>query len=144
SMGDAAGKDGSAALLAELLQKGAGKRDAAAFAEAIESVGGELAASAQTESLAVGASFLARDIDLMVELVADALLRPRLDPQEFANAQTLAVQSIAAAKDADPRDLIDIYGDAWLFRGHPYGRPTEASEKSLESISLDDLKSYYA
>ena len=144
SMGDAAGKDGSAALLAELLQKGAGKRDAAAFAEAIESVGGELAASAQTESLAVGASFLARDVDLMVELVADALLRPRLDAQEFAKARTLAIQSIAAAKDADPRDLIDSYGDAWLFRGHPYGRPTEGSEKSLESISLDDLKNYYA
>ena len=64
--------------------------------------------------------------------------------QEFAKARTLAVQSIAAAKDADPRQLIGIYGDAWLFRGHPYGRPTEGSEKSLESISLDDLKSYYA
>ena len=144
SLGDPAGKEGSAALLAELLQKGAGKRDAVAFAEAIESVGGELAASAETESLAVGASFLARDVDLMVELVADALLRPRLDAQEFAKARTLAVQSIAAAKDADPRELIGIYGDAWLFRGHPYGRPTEGSEKSLESISLDDLKSYYA
>ena len=64
--------------------------------------------------------------------------------QEFTKARTLAVQSIAAAKDADPRELIGIYGDAWLFRGHPYGRPTEGSEKSLESISLDDLKSYYA
>jgi predicted Zn-dependent peptidase len=144
SMGDPAGKEGSAALLAELLQKGAGKRDAAAFAEAIESVGGELAASAQTESLSVGAGFLARDVDLMVELVADALLRPRLDDREFVKARTLAIQSIAAAKDGDPRDLIDIYGDAWLFRGHPYGRPTEGSEKSLESITLDDLKTYYA
>jgi len=144
SLGDPAGKEGSAALLAELLEKGAGKRDAVAFAEAIESVGGELAASAETESLAVGASFLARDVDLMVELVADALLRPRLDGQEFTKARTLAAQSIAAAKDADPRELIGIYGDAWLFRGHLYGRPTEGSEKSLESISLDDLKSYYA
>ena len=144
SLGDPAGKEGSAALLAELLQKGAGARNAVAFAEAIESVGGELAASAQSESLALGASFLARDVDLMVELVADALLRPQLDSQEFAKARTLAIQSIAAAKDADPRELIDIYGDAWLFRGHPYGRPTEGSERSLESISLDDVKGYYA
>jgi predicted Zn-dependent peptidase len=144
SLGDPAGKEGSAALLADLLQKGAGRRNAVEFAEAIENVGGELASSAQTESLGVGASFLARDVDLMVELVADALMRPRLDPQEFAKARTLAIQSIAAAKDGDPRDLIDIYGDAWLFRGHPYGRPTEGSEQSLRSISLDDLKAYYA
>ena len=143
SIGDPAGKEGSATLLADLLQKGAGKRNAVAFAEAIENVGGELAASAQTESIAVGASFLARDVDLMVELVADALMRPQFDSQEFAKARTLAIQSIAAAKDADPRDLMDIYGDAWLFRGHPYGRPTEGSEKSLQAISLEDLKTYY-
>ena len=143
SIGDPAGKEGSATLLADLLQKGAGARNAVAFAEAIENVGGELAASAQTESIAVGASFLARDVDLMVELVADALMRPQFDSQEFAKARTLAIQSIAAAKDADPRDLMDIYGDAWLFRGHPYGRPTEGSEKSLQAISLEDLKTYY-
>ena len=144
SLGDPPGKEGTAALLAELLQKGAGKRDAASFAEAIESVGGELAASAQTESLSVGASFLARDADLMVELVSDALLRPRFDTGEFAKARTLAIQSIAAAKDSDPRQLIDTYGDAWLFRGHPYGRPTEGSEQSLEAVGLEDLKAYYS
>jgi zinc protease len=143
SLGDPAGKEGSAALLAELLQKGAGKRDAAAFAEAIEGAGGELETSAQTENLALGASFLARDVDLMIELVADALLRPRLDPQEFSRVRTLAIQSVTAAKDGDPRQLIETYGDAWLFRGHPYGRPSEGSEKSLESISLDDLEAYY-
>ena len=144
SLGDPPGKEGSAALLAELIQKGAGRRDAAAYAEAIESVGGELVATSGTESLGIGASFLARDVDLMVELVADALLRPKLDPQEFAKVRTLAIQSIAAAKDADPRELIDTYGDAWLFRGHPYGRPVEGSESSLESVSLEDVKGYYA
>ena len=98
----------------------------------------------RTESLAVGASFLARDVDLMVELVADALLRPRLDPGEFAKARTLAIQSIAAAKDGDPRDLIEIYGNAWLFRGHPYGRPTEGSEQSLDvDLASRICSSYY-
>jgi predicted Zn-dependent peptidase len=144
ALGDPAGKEGSAALLAELIQKGAGSRDAAAFAEAIESVGGELAGSSSTESISIGASFLVRDVGLMVELVADALIRPRFDPAEFAKARTLAIQSIAAAKDADPRDLIGTYGDAWLFRGHPYGRPVGGSERSLEGVSLDDVKRYYA
>jgi predicted Zn-dependent peptidase len=143
ALGDPEGKEGSAALLAELLQKGAGKRDAAAFAEAIESAGGELETSAQNETLDLGASFLARDVDLMVELVADALLRPRLDRQEFERVRTLAIQSLTAAKDGDPRHLIDTYGHAWLFRGHPYGRPPEGSEKSLRAISLDDLANYY-
>jgi predicted Zn-dependent peptidase len=144
ALGDQAGKEGTASLFTDLMQKGAGTRDAAQFAEAIENVGGALAAGAGTESLTVNASFLARDVDLMLELVADALQRPRLDAAEFDKTRTLAVQSIVAAKDSDPRALVGSYGDAWLFRGHPYGRPVGGSESSLAAVSLDDVKRYYA
>jgi predicted Zn-dependent peptidase len=144
ALGDQAGKEGTASLFTDLIQKGAGTRDAAQFAEAIENVGGAVAAGAGTESLTVNASFLARDVDLMLELVADALQRPRLDGIEFDKTRTLAVQSIVAAKDSDPRALVGSYGDAWLFRGHPYGRPVGGSESSLAAVSLDDVKRYYA
>ncbi len=144
SIGDPAGKEGTAALFAELIQKGAGTRNAAQFAEAIESVGGGIGAEASTESISVSASFMARDADLMIALVADALQRPRLAPDEFAKVRTLAIQDIAAAKDSDPRALIGEYGDAWLFHGHPYGRATDGSESTLAGITLDDVKRYYA
>jgi len=140
---DAPGREGTAALLADLMQKGAGGRDAAQFAEAIEGAGGQLALSAGTESLVLGADFLARDLPLMIELASDALLRPRLDPAEFAKVRELAVQSITAAKDGDPRALLGTYGDAWLFRGHAYGRPVGGNEESLAAVTLDDLKRLY-
>jgi len=144
ALGDPAGKDGTAALFAELTQKGAGTRSAAQFADAVETAGGQLGASAGDESVGLKASFMARDADLMIGLVADALLRPRFAPEEFAKVRTLAAQSIAAAKDSDPRALIGEYGDAWLFHGHPYGRPVEGSERTLAAITLDDVKRYYA
>jgi predicted Zn-dependent peptidase len=141
---DPAGKDGTASLLADLLQKGAGSRDAAQFAEAIESAGGELSAEAGTEDLSIMANFLSRDAGLMLELVADALQRPRLDSTEFGKARQLAVQSIVASKDSDPRALLELYGDAWLFGAHPYGRAVGGSEASLAAIGLEDVKRYYA
>ena len=144
ALADAPGKEGTASLLAELLRKGAGKRDAAQFAEAIESAGGEFATGAGTESLSVSGSFLSKDTDLMLGLVGDALLRPRLEPAEFDKVRTLAIQSIAAAKDADPRALIGTYGDAWLFRGHAYGRPVGGDERSLGAVTLEDVKRYFA
>jgi predicted Zn-dependent peptidase len=144
ALGDPPGKDGTASLFTDLIQKGAGTRDAAQFAEAIESVGGVLAAVAGTESLGLSASFMSRDLDLMLELASDALERPRLAADEFEKARTLAIQSIAAAKDSDPRALIGSYGDAWLFRGHPYGRAVGGSEGSLAQASLDDVRRYYA
>jgi predicted Zn-dependent peptidase len=144
ALGDPAGRDGTASLFADLIQKGAGNRNATQFAEAIENVGGSLSAGAGSESLGVSASFMARDVDLMLELVADVLQRPRLDAVEFDKARTLAVQSIVAAKDSDPRALMSSYGDAWLFRGHPYGRAVGGSETSLAAVQLGDVKQYYA
>jgi predicted Zn-dependent peptidase len=143
ALADAPGREGTASLLASLMQKGAGTRDAVQFAEAIEGVGGELAIAAGTENLALGASFLARDVGLMIELASDALLRPTLAPAEFEKERALAIQSIAAAKDSDPRALLALYGDAWLFRGHPYGRPVDGDEQSLAAVTLDDLKRQY-
>ncbi|HVN43542.1 MAG TPA: pitrilysin family protein [Steroidobacteraceae bacterium] len=144
ALGDPAGKDGTAALFAELAQKGAGDRSAEQFAEAVETAGGELGASAGTESIGISARFMARDAALMIGLVADALERPHLEAKEFAKIRTLAVESLAAAKDSDPRGLIGTYGEAWLFHGHPYGRPVEGSERTLAAVTLDDVKRYYA
>ena len=143
ALADAPGREGTAALLASLMQKGAGPRDAAQFAEAIEGAGGELEIGAGAENLVVRASFLARDTGLMIELASDALLRPRLAPTEFEKERALAIQSIAAAKDSDPRALVGDYGDAWLFRGQPYGRAVSGSEESLAAVTIDDVKRYY-
>jgi predicted Zn-dependent peptidase len=144
ALGDPAGKDGTASLFADLVQKGAGNRSAVQFAEAIENVGGSLSAGAGAESLGINASFMARDADLMLELMADLLQRPRLDATEFDKVRTLAIQSIAAAKDSDPRALMSSYGNAWLFPGHPYGRPVGGSEATLAAVRLEDLQRFYA
>lgn len=144
ALGDPAGKEGTAALLADLLQKGAGGRDAEQFAQAIENVGGDLAAQAGLEGLSVRANFLARDVDLMLELVRDMLLRPQLSATEFAKSRTRAMQSIVASKDSDPSNFIGTYGDAWLFGAHAHGRPVGGSESTLANITLDDVKRFYA
>ena len=143
SLTDPAGQEGTASLLSMLLKKGAGKRDALAFAEAVDGAGGTFNTDSNYSSLAVNAEFLARDADLMLELVADALQRPRLDPAEFEKVRTLAMQSLAAGKDGDPRNLINTYGYAWLFKGHPYGRPVNGDETSLRNITLQSLQTFY-
>ncbi|MFX5510316.1 insulinase family protein, partial [Acinetobacter baumannii] len=68
------GRPGVASLVAGLLEKGAGKRDAFAFVDAVEGVGGTFNAAAGPESIGIRGQFLARDQQLMLELLADALL----------------------------------------------------------------------
>ncbi len=122
AVSDPAGESGLASLLAGLLQKGAGSRDAVQFAETVASVGGQIETSASTESIAVSGSFLARDQQLMVELLADMLQRPRLDLAQFDTLRARQIEFIRAAKESDLAALTPIYGEASLFAGHPYGR----------------------
>lgn len=144
SLGDEAVKPGVASLLAGLLEKGAGKRDAFAFADAVEGAGGSFNAAANAESISVKGQFLARDQQLMLELLADALLRPRLENEELEILRARQIEMIKAAKDADPSELIGLYGRSFLFRGHPYGRPVIGSESSLAAITQQDVLDYYS
>jgi zinc protease len=141
---DPAGKDGTAALLTELMEKGAGKRNASQFAEAIASVGGALGFGIGTETIGLNANFLAKDVDLMLELASDALIRPTLAKDEFEKVRTRAIQSLAAAKDSDLRGLTEVYGYAWMMQGHPYGRPGDGDETTLAAISHADVQKHYA
>ncbi|MHB1827363.1 MAG: M16 family metallopeptidase [Steroidobacteraceae bacterium] len=141
--GDPPTLPGVASLVAALLEKGAGRRDAYAFAEAVEGAGGSFTAGAAAEAITVRSQFMARDQGLMLELLADALRAPRLAPEEFAHLRDRQIEFIKAVKDSEPAELLDAYGRALLFSGHPYGRAVHGSESSLAAITLADAQEYY-
>jgi zinc protease len=142
-LSDPASRPGVASMVAGLLEKGAGERGAYAFADVVEGVGGSFGAGAGPEAISVRGQFLARDQQLMLELLADALLRPLLEAEELEELAARHIELIKAAKDSDPSELIGTYGRALLFGEHPYGRPVFGSEASLAAIDRDDVLRYY-
>ena len=141
AVADPAGKAGSSEIVAELIQKGAGSRDALAFSQAIDSVGGTLGATSSREALSIFGEFMARDRSLMLELLSDMLTQPSLDEGEFAKIRDRSVQQIAAAKDSNPNALISAYFDALLFGDHPYGR--NGDETSLGKLTHGDVRAWF-
>src|SRR5690606_41050271 len=115
ALADPRGKEGVASLVAELLRKGAGRRNAQQFAEAVENVGGDVSTAAGQEQLLVSAEFLSRDAALAVELLGDMLTDPALSPGEFEKLRERSAQQLAAMKDMNLRALTGVYGHAWLF-----------------------------
>ena len=143
SLADPADKPGVGSLVAGLLDRGAGKRSAFEFADAVEGVGGSFNASASAESISVSGQFLARDRALMIELLADALMRPHFEANEFAAYRAREIEFIKSAKDSDPSQIVGVYGRAALFGTHPYGRPQGGSERSLAAIAQSDVVGYH-
>ena len=140
---DPAGRSGLANLLAALLEKGAGDRDAAQFAETIGASGGMLTSRADLETISVRGNFLAGDADLMVGLLADMLLRPGLDEAEIEKLRERSINFIRPAKDTNLNALLPIYGQAFLFGAHPYGNPVSGSETTLAAINHEDVLDFY-
>ncbi len=143
SVADPPAPPGAASLVAALLEKGAAERDAYAFAEAVEGAGGSFGAVAGPEAIALRSQFLSRDQDLMLELLADTLRAPRLEEREFEHLRERQIEFIKAVKDSEPADLIDAYGRAMLFAGHPYARPVHGSESSLAQVTHAHVRHYY-
>jgi predicted Zn-dependent peptidase len=143
ALADPHGKEGAANLLALLLEKGAADRDAFAFADAIAAVGGNWSTQGGLEAIAISGDFLSRDQALMIELLADLLQRPRLEPVEFEKLREREIELIRAAKDADLSGLLPIYGSAAIFGDHPYARAVGGSEQSLEGLTHGDVLDYY-
>jgi len=140
---DPAGKAGLNAMTAGLLEKGAGKRDAFQFADAVADVGGSFGITPDIESINISGQFLARDRALMIELLSDALLRPKFDAQQFADVRDRNIEFIKAAKDSNPGDLSNLYGNAFLFGAHPYANPVGGSEAGLAALTREDVLAHY-
>lgn len=141
---DPEGLGGMADLVAGMLMKGAGERDAATFAEAVGAVGGDISAVAQTESIRISAEFMARDVDLMVELLADMLRAPLLIDDEIVKLRDRSIFVLRSAKDGDMRSLLSTYGNAFLYGEHPYGNSMYGTEESLAAISPAAVRDFYA
>jgi zinc protease len=142
-LADPADKPGVASIVAGLLDKGAGSRSAFEFADAAAGVGGAFAAGPSAESITASGQFLSRDRALMLELLADALMRPRLETAEFEKLRDREIELIKSAKDSDPSSLTSAYGRAFLFGAHPYGRPLGGSERSLAAITHADVLAFH-
>src|SRR6266436_5692599 len=136
---DPAGKEGTAAFVAELLTKGTPTRDAEAIAAAIEGVGGSIAASAGDDFLTVSTDVLSDHADLAFTLLGDVTQRATFPDQELDLARTrflsaLEVELSQADNVAARAFQKEIYGR------NPYGRNTSAP--AYRGITRSDVVAF--
>jgi predicted Zn-dependent peptidase len=142
SIADPAGKEGLADITMGLLRKGTERYTAEQLADELDFLGAALELGASHERCTVAAQFLAKDVDAGLALLADLVLRPKLDETELAKLVDLAVDGLRDLKDT-PRAVVGPYYDAFLFGSHPFGRPVGGTETSLPTIGRADVQAYY-
>lgn len=136
SQNDPEGKAGLAAMVAGVLTKGGGTRDAEAVATAIEGVGGSIGASAGADFMSVDVSILSENAALGFELLADAAMRPSFADNEVELYRTQALSGLQLDQ-SQPASIAARTFARELYGKHPYGRSADAA--SVKAISRADL-----
>ncbi|MGH3884782.1 MAG: M16 family metallopeptidase [Pseudonocardiaceae bacterium] len=133
---------GAAHYLEHLLFKGTARRSAAAIAEEIDAVGGELNAFTDKEHTCYYAHVLDSDLELAVDLVCDVLGDALLDPSDVDLERGVVLEEIAM-RDDDPEDVAHDEFCAALLGSHPLGRPILGTEESITGMTREALHRFY-
>ncbi len=140
---DPAGKEGLANLVSVLLDEGAGELDSATFQARLSNAAISLSFDAAVDGFYGSLKTVTANADEAFELLELALTEPRFDAD--------AVERMRAAVLADIRRQVADPG--WMgrrafyelaFAGHPYGRPSRGTARSVNGLSADDLRRFVA
>ena len=136
---DPAGKEGLAALVAELLSKGTDTRSAEQIAATIEGVGGSLSADAGEDFLTISADALSDQVDLVFDLLGDVTLHSTFPETELELARTRALSALALEL-SQPASLASRFFAHEIYGHNPYGR--RPTRESFRAVTRDDVTGF--
>ena len=123
---DPGGAEGTAALLARVLDRGTETRTAADIADELDGRGASLSVMAGRHQLTVSATCLAEDFEAIFELVAEVICRPRFDEAEVETRRAELITAILQDEDDPGAVAVDVLMGR-LYPTHPYGRRPRGS-----------------
>ena len=135
---------GRTSLAVDMMDEGAGHRDALEIAAAIEDLGAALQSSAGWDDVAVGLHVHADRLMDALAILADVILRPTFPVTDFERKQQECLVSLLQERD-EPRILASNAFTAVVFGDdHPYGRPLHGRRSTVARIGLEDVVAYHS
>ncbi|SCE94204.1 Predicted Zn-dependent peptidase [Micromonospora purpureochromogenes] len=138
------GKEGLGGVLAKALEEGTAQRDATGFALAVEGLGTELVTGLDWDSFQVSVQVPVDRLSAAVELLAEAVRTPRLDPDDVRRVRD--DEATALRMDwANPGPRADAALRADLFGAdNRWGRPMYGDPDSVAALDVEDVTVFHS
>ncbi|MGK5676938.1 M16 family metallopeptidase [Micromonospora sp. URMC 106] len=138
------GKEGLGGVLAKALEEGTAQRDATAYALAIEALGTELVTGLDWDSFQVSVQVPVERLSAAVELLAEAVRTPKLDPDDVRRVRD--DEATALRMDwANPGPRADAALRADLFGAeNRWGRPMYGDPDSVAGLDVEDVTVFHS
>ncbi len=139
---DPAVKPGVGAMVASLLDDGAGDLDAKAFQQRLVDSAVELRFTSSRDSFGGSIRMLKDRQEEALDLLRLAITAPRFDADSI---ERLRAQMLASLR-REATNPASVAGKIWwqtAFPDHPYGRPANGTLESVPLLTAEDLKAYH-
>ena len=134
---------GLAALTGDLLDEGAGDRDALELSDALARTGSQLDIEVGPDATVAGLTGLTRCCDRALPLLADIAVRPRFDPADLARIRDLRLNRLRQLSNLPPA-LADRAFTESLYPNHPYGHLPIGTALALKNVVLGDVRTFHS
>lgn len=133
-----AGRNGTSAVLCDLMSRGAGDYDSRTLSDTLDGLGLQRSESVGWNHLSFSGATVAENLLPALAIYGDIIRRPRLPAAEFPAVVTGVEQSLRANEDEPEQKVIvelrrRCYADPW-------GRPTDGDLDELANISHSSVQ----
>ena len=143
SASDPAGREGLAAMTADMLDEGSGDRSAIEIHEALARLGAQFDTDIGSDATVLSTTVLTRFTDRLLDLMSDVVVRPALRESDFARVRQLRMHRLMQLRDV-PSAVADRAFLKLLYGTHPYGHPPIGTEAALTEMDVDDVRAFHA
>jgi zinc protease len=135
---------GLATFTANMLDEGAGTRDANGIAAEAAYLGASLNTSADWNGIAVALRVPKRTMGPALDLMADVALRPAFQTSEITRQRELRLANLIQQRDV-PAVVATLAYNAIVFPdAHPYHRPLGGDSASTVALDSAQVRAFYA
>ena len=138
------GKAGLANLTAALMREATLKHSAAEFSDALDRIGARVSVSSGGYESSVSLAVLDRHLDEAVALMMERLLEPAFNQEDFDRVKAQLLESLIQARKSGPSLASRATNAVLIGATNPLSYPSPGLYSTVESLTLEDVKSFYA
>lgn len=132
-------------LVGGMLSRGTTKHTKAEIADQLDAVGASISFSVGSQTVDISARCLAKDVPLVVSLLAEQLRSPAFSEEEFGRLKQQTLGNLKRALESTDFRATETFTRAVYGPGHPNRDPSiEEQTAATQAATLDALKQFHA
>ncbi|MEM9023208.1 MAG: pitrilysin family protein, partial [Bacteroidota bacterium] len=133
---------GTANLTASMMAEGSEKYTAEEFSAKLDLLGASVSVNSGRETVTIFVDVPSKNVDPTMELLQDGLFNPKFAEEDFKRVKKQVLESVKNQKNSASY-LANTAFNHLMYGNSILGSPTNGTEKTVEKIKLEHVKTYY-